>query len=193
MGSTRRSITLPRMNAHRLVIVATALTTVVAAALATALASLAGSPLQHGAAIIVVLALAAAGASGLFIVILGLAPGSAERELTLARLTVMGHQRGTGLVMAEAMPAVVAAVLADAACAVALPRLIGSSIDLSRVHRHSDPGAVPAGRARARPARGRHRGPRPGRDDRPGQGAAPAGGRWGAQGTLGGRGTRRAG
>jgi len=37
MGSTRRSITLPRMNAHRLVIVAAALTTVVAA-LATALA-----------------------------------------------------------------------------------------------------------------------------------------------------------
>ena len=37
MGSTRPSITLPRMNAHRLVIVAAALTTVVAA-LATALA-----------------------------------------------------------------------------------------------------------------------------------------------------------
>jgi hypothetical protein len=38
MGSTRRSITLPRMNTHRLVIAAAALTTVVAAALATALA-----------------------------------------------------------------------------------------------------------------------------------------------------------
>jgi hypothetical protein len=38
MGSTRGSLTLPRMNAHRLVIVAAALTTVVAAALATALA-----------------------------------------------------------------------------------------------------------------------------------------------------------
>ena len=119
------------MNAHRLVIGAAALTTAVAAALASALALLAGSPLQHGAALIVVLALAAAGASGLFIVILGLAPGPAERELTLARLTVMGHQRGTGLVVAEALPAVVAAVLAGPACAVALPRLIGSSIDLS--------------------------------------------------------------
>ncbi len=95
------------------------------------LGSLAGSPLAHGAALIVVLAIATAGAFGLFIVILGLALGSAERELTVARLTVMGHQRGTGLVMAEAMPAVVAAVLAGAACAVALPRLIGSSIDLS--------------------------------------------------------------
>jgi hypothetical protein len=37
MGLTRGSLTLPRMSAHRLVIVAAALTTVVAAALATAL------------------------------------------------------------------------------------------------------------------------------------------------------------
>ena len=95
------------------------------------LASLASSPLQHGAALIVVLTIATAGAFGLFIVILGLALGSAERELTLARLTVMGHDRDTGLVMAEAMPAVLAAVVAGAACAVLLPRLIGSSIDLS--------------------------------------------------------------
>jgi hypothetical protein len=95
------------------------------------LASLIGSPLQHGAALIVVLAIGAAGAFGLFIVILGLALGSAERELTMARLTVMGHGRDTGLVIAEAMPAVLAAVLAGAACAVVLPRLIGSSIDLS--------------------------------------------------------------
>jgi hypothetical protein len=95
------------------------------------LASLASSPLQHGATLIVVLTIATAGAFGLFIVILGLALGSAEREVTLARLTVMGHDRDTGLVMAEAMPAVLAAVVAGAACAVLLPRLIGSSIDLS--------------------------------------------------------------
>jgi len=95
------------------------------------LASLASSPLQHGAALIVVLTIAAAAAFGLFIVILGLALGSAERELTLARLTVMGHARDSGLVMAEAMPAVLAAAAAGAVCAVALPRLIGSSIDLS--------------------------------------------------------------
>jgi putative ABC transport system permease protein len=95
------------------------------------LASLASSPLQHGAALIIALTMASVAAFGLFIVILGLALGSAERELTLARLTVMGHQRDTGLVMAEAMPAVLAAVVAGAACAVLLPRLIGSSIDLS--------------------------------------------------------------
>ena len=95
------------------------------------LASLAGSPLQHGAVLIVVLTIATAGAFGLFIVILGLALGSTERELTLARLTVMGHERETRLVMAEAMPALLAAIVAGAACALVLPRLIGSSIDLS--------------------------------------------------------------
>jgi putative ABC transport system permease protein len=97
----------------------------------TVLAALSGSPLQHGAALIIVLTIAATAAFGLFIVILGLALGSADRELTLARLTVMGHERHTGLVIAEAMPAVLAAVIAGAACALALPRLIGSSINLS--------------------------------------------------------------
>ncbi len=95
------------------------------------LAWLADSPLQHGAALIIVLTIATAAAFGLFIVILGLALGSAERELTLARLTVMGHERATGLVMAETMPAVLAAVVAGAVCAVTLPTVIGSSIDLS--------------------------------------------------------------
>jgi putative ABC transport system permease protein len=97
----------------------------------TVLAALASSPLQHGALLIIVLTIAAAAAFGLFIVILGLALGSAERELTLARLTVMGHERATRLVMTEAMPAVLAAVLAAAVCAVLLPHLIGTSIDLS--------------------------------------------------------------
>jgi len=95
------------------------------------LASLDSSPLQHGATLIVALTIATAAAFGLFIVILGLALGSAERELTLARLTVMGHDRPTGLALAETMPAVLAAVVAGAVCAVALPHLIGSSIDLS--------------------------------------------------------------
>jgi hypothetical protein len=63
--------------------------------------------------------------------ILGLALGSAERELTLARLTVMGHQRDTGLVMAETMPAVLAAVVAGAVAALVLPPVVGSSVDLS--------------------------------------------------------------
>ncbi len=95
------------------------------------LASLAKSPLQHGAVLVVVLTIATAAAFGLFIVILGLALGSAERELTLARLTVMGHERPTRLVIAEALPAVFAAVVAGAVCAAALPHVVGSSVDLS--------------------------------------------------------------
>jgi len=95
------------------------------------LASLASSPLQHGAGLIIALTIVTAAAFGLFIVILGLALGSAERELTLARLTVMGHERAARLILAEAMPAVLAAVVAGAVCAVALPHLVGSSIDLS--------------------------------------------------------------
>ena len=95
------------------------------------LASLASSPLQHGAALIIALTIGVAGAFGLFIVILGLALGSAERELTLARLTVMGHERPTRLVIAEAMPAVLAAVVAGLVCALVLPHLVGSAIDLS--------------------------------------------------------------
>jgi hypothetical protein len=47
MGLTRGSLTLPRMNAHRLVIIAAALTTVVAAALATALAVFGGQALPR--------------------------------------------------------------------------------------------------------------------------------------------------
>jgi putative ABC transport system permease protein len=97
----------------------------------TALASLADSPLQHGATAIIGLTIAAAAAFGLFIVMFGLALGSAERALTLARLTVMGHELQTGLVLAEAMPALIAAVVAGAACALALPHVVGSSIDLS--------------------------------------------------------------
>ncbi|MGD0607430.1 MAG: hypothetical protein ABSA53_28085, partial [Streptosporangiaceae bacterium] len=95
------------------------------------LAGLASSPLQHGATLIIVLTIAVAAAFGLFIVILGVALGSADRELTLARLTVMGHDQSTRLVMTEAMPAVLAAVLAGLACAVLLPHLVGSAIDLS--------------------------------------------------------------
>jgi putative ABC transport system permease protein len=95
------------------------------------LASLVNSPLQHGAALIVTLTVPAAAGFGLVILVLGLALGAADRELTVARLTVMGHERPVGLVMAEVMPAVLAAITAGAACALALPHLIGSALDLS--------------------------------------------------------------
>jgi len=95
------------------------------------LAELESSPLQHGAGLIITLTIAAAAALGLFIVILGLALGSAERGMTLARLTVMGHERASGLVIAEAIPAVLAAAIAGLACALVLPSAVGAAIDLS--------------------------------------------------------------
>ncbi len=96
-----------------------------------ALAALAGSPLQHGAGLILPLTIATAAGFGLFILMLGVAFGASDRALTLARLTVMGHERATRLVLLEALPAVVAAVAAGAACALALPPLVGSALDLS--------------------------------------------------------------
>jgi putative ABC transport system permease protein len=96
-----------------------------------ALAALAGSPLQHGADLILPLTMATAAGFGLFILMLGVALGTSDRALTLARLTVMGHERSTGLVLLEALPAVVVAVAAGAACALALPPLVGSALDLS--------------------------------------------------------------
>jgi putative ABC transport system permease protein len=98
---------------------------------AAVLAALTSSPLPHGAAFIVVVTLAEAAVLALLVMILALTLGSADRELTLARLAVMGHERGTSLALAEAMPAVLAAVVAGAVCAVVLPHLIGTSIDLS--------------------------------------------------------------
>jgi putative ABC transport system permease protein len=96
-----------------------------------ALATLAGSPLQHGAGLILPLTIATAAGFGLFILMLGVALGTSDRALTLARLTVMGHERPTRLVLLETLPAVVLAVAAAAACALALPPLVGSALDLS--------------------------------------------------------------
>ena len=96
-----------------------------------ALTALASSPLQHGADLILPLTIATAAGFGLFILMLGVALGTADRALTLARLTVMGHERATRLVLLEALPAVVVAVAAGAACALALPPLVGSALDLS--------------------------------------------------------------
>jgi putative ABC transport system permease protein len=96
-----------------------------------ALSALADSPLQHGASLILPLTVATSAGFGLFILMLGMALGSADRALTLARLTTMGMQRTTRLVLLEALPAVLLAVVAGVACALALPPLVGSAVDLS--------------------------------------------------------------
>ena len=95
------------------------------------LASLTGAPLQRGAGLIMLLAVLAAAGLGLCTLVFGLALGAGERELTLSRLTTMGHDRPVALVLAEAMPAVLAAAAAGVVCALALPQLVGSAVDLA--------------------------------------------------------------
>ena len=94
---------------------------------------LVSSPLQAAADLIMRLSLAVAAGFGLAILLLGLALGSADRDLTLARLTTMGleQERLIRLVLEETLLAVVAAVAAATACAVALPALTSSALNLS--------------------------------------------------------------
>ena len=94
---------------------------------------LVSSPLQAAADLIMRLSLAVAAGFGLAILLLGLALGSADRDLTLARLTTMGLEQGRliRLVLGETLLAVVAAVAAGAACALALPALTSPALNLS--------------------------------------------------------------
>jgi hypothetical protein len=65
--------------------------------------------------------------------LLQLALGAADRELTTARLATMGLTEGqrVRLVAFEVLPPIAAAAVAAAACAIALPRLVGPAVDLS--------------------------------------------------------------
>jgi putative ABC transport system permease protein len=91
------------------------------------------SPLQSAADVIMRLSLAVAAGFGLVILLLGLALGSADRDLTMARLSTMGLDQGRliWLVLGEALLAVLAAVAAGVACALALPTLTAPVLDLS--------------------------------------------------------------
>ena len=91
------------------------------------------SPLQSAAYVIMRLSLAVAAGFGLVILLLGLALGSADRDLTMARLSTMGLDQGRliWLVLGEALLAVLAAVAAGVACALALPTLTAPVLDLS--------------------------------------------------------------
>jgi hypothetical protein len=79
------------------------------------------------------LSLGVAAGFGLVILLLGLALGSAERDLTLARLAIMGLEQGSliRLVLGEALLAVLAAVAAGVACAAALPALTAPVLNLA--------------------------------------------------------------
>lgn len=94
-------------------------------------AALHDSPLSHGAQQLMLLIVVAAAGLGLVNLVLGLALGAADREVTIARLAVMGYTAENRLVIAETMPAVLAATVAGLCCALVLPALVGSALDLS--------------------------------------------------------------
>jgi len=97
------------------------------------LAALSNGPLQHGAFTLFTLAIGAAAALGLAVMLLELALGAAERDSTLARLSVMGlgERQRTWVVALEVLPAVIAAAVAAWACAVALPQALAPDVNLS--------------------------------------------------------------
>jgi putative ABC transport system permease protein len=98
---------------------------------AAVLAGLVKSPLPSVAVHLMLFGGFAAAGFGLLNLIFGLALGARDREMTLARLRVMGHQQTRSLIMLQELPAVLAATAAAAACALVLPTLVAPSLDLS--------------------------------------------------------------
>jgi putative ABC transport system permease protein len=92
-----------------------------------------GTPVQHGAFLLLALALAAAAGLGLAVMLLQLALGAADREATLARLATMGLGEGqrARLVLLEVLPPIIAAAIAAVAAALVLPRIVAPAINLS--------------------------------------------------------------
>jgi putative ABC transport system permease protein len=109
----------------------------------TVLNSLTSAPLPHGAYVSFAQGAAAAAALGAVILAIMLALGARPRELTLARLLTMGLSpaQARRLVVAEVLPAIVAATAGGVACAWALVTLLGSAVDLSPLT--GTPGSVP--------------------------------------------------
>jgi putative ABC transport system permease protein len=98
---------------------------------ADVLNGLGSAPLQHAAALLITLTAGAAAALALLNLVFGLALGARDRELTLARLSVMGYARSASLMLLMALPALLAAFVAAAGCALVLPALVSPALDLS--------------------------------------------------------------
>jgi putative ABC transport system permease protein len=100
---------------------------------AQALQDLTQAPAQQGTFLFFTLALAYAAVLAVAVMLLELAMGATEREVTLARLATMGLAEGqrVRLVAIELLPAIAASAAAAAVCAIALPGLVGQQINLS--------------------------------------------------------------
>jgi putative ABC transport system permease protein len=100
---------------------------------ADVLAGLAGAPLPHGAYVAFAEGSVAAAGFCVLVMLLSLLLAARSRQLTLARLATMGLGPGQArrLVVAEALPPVLAAAVAGVACALALAPLLAPELDLS--------------------------------------------------------------
>jgi putative ABC transport system permease protein len=97
------------------------------------LAGLENAPLQHGAYVAFALGSAEAALLSLLVLLLALVLGGRSRQLTLARMNTMGLSAGQGrrLVILEALPQILAALVGGVACAALLAPLTGPELDLS--------------------------------------------------------------
>jgi len=92
---------------------------------------LGSAPLQHAAALLMTLTAIIAAGLAVLNLVFGVTLGARDRELTLARLSVMGYARSARLMLLMALPALLAAFVAAAGCALVLPALVSPALDLS--------------------------------------------------------------
>jgi putative ABC transport system permease protein len=97
------------------------------------LAGIARAPLPHGGFVTFAQGAAAAGGLSLLVLALTLVLSARSRELTLARLATMGLGPGQSrrITVVETLPAIVAATVGGAVCALALVPLVGPAVDVA--------------------------------------------------------------
>ena len=97
------------------------------------LATISGAPLPHGGYVSFAQGAAAAGAFSVLILLLMLLLSARSREITLARLITMGLGRDQSrrITAVESAPAILAAAVGGAVCALILVPLVGPAVDLA--------------------------------------------------------------
>jgi putative ABC transport system permease protein len=97
------------------------------------LAGIAGAPLPHGGYVTFAQGVGAAAGLSLLVLALTLVLSARSREMTLARLATMGlgPAQSRRVTVVETLPAILAATVGGAACALALVPLVGPSVNLA--------------------------------------------------------------
>jgi putative ABC transport system permease protein len=117
------------------------------------LAGIAGAPLPHGGFVTFAQGAGAAAGLSLLVLALTLVLSARSREMTLARLATMGlgPAQSRRITVVETLPAILAATVGGAACALALVPLVGPSVNLAAftgtpvvVPLHANPTAIAA-------------------------------------------------